>query len=301
MRHARRAYGLLGAVILFWGANWPIMKIGLGYIPPLWFGTARIVLGATALFAILAVNGQLRLPPRRDLPVLFSVGLFQMAGFMVLVNLGLLHVEAGRSAVLAYTTPLWVAPGAVLVLGERLTRFKLLGVALGLFGLTVLFNPFGFDWADPDVVLGNALLMVSALGWAIAIIHIRAHRWESSPLELAPWQMLVAAPLVAGLALWLESPETIRWSGELVAVLAYNGLVATAFCFWAGVTVTRALPAISTSLGFLGVPVIGVLVSAAALGEALSATLLGGLVLIVAGMTLVSVPQGAGGSGPQDP
>lgn len=299
MHHVRRAYGLLGVVILFWGANWPIMKVGLGYISPLWFGTARVVLGATALFVVLGVLGQLRLPPRRDLPVLFSVGLLQMAGFMVLVNLGLLQVEAGRSAVLAYTTPLWVAPGAVLLLGERLTRFKLLGVAVGLLGLAVLFNPLGFDWADPNVVRGNALLMVSAVGWAAAILHVRAHRWESSPLELAPWQMLVAAPLVAGLALWLEEPAAIRWSGELVVVLAYNGLVATAFCFWAAITVTRALPAISTSLGFLGVPVTGVMLSAATLGEGLSATLVGGLVLIVAGMTLVNLPQSAGARRPE--
>jgi drug/metabolite transporter (DMT)-like permease len=287
----RPAYLLMAAVILLWGANWPVMKVGLTYIPPLWFGALRMFMGAATLFAILLATRQLRLPRRGDLPVLMSVALFQMASFLALVNIALLFVEAGRAAVLAYTMPFWVTPAAVLLLGERLTARKISGLALGLAGLAVLFNPLGFDWSDPDVVLGNGLLMVSALAWAGAIVHIRMHGWVSSPLQLVPWQMLIAGPLLVALALCFEDPAEIRWSGELTAILAYNGLIATAFCFWAAVSVTRALPAISTALGFLGVPVIGVVASAAALGEALSPTLLGGLALIVAGIGLVNLPE----------
>src|SRR3546814_3100576 len=66
-------------------------------------------------------------------------------------------VGAGRSAVLAYTTPLWVTPAAIVLLGERPTAFKLLGLALGFAGVAVLFNPLGFDWADPQVLLGNGM------------------------------------------------------------------------------------------------------------------------------------------------
>jgi drug/metabolite transporter (DMT)-like permease len=270
------------------------MKTGLLYIPPLWFGAARMFLGAATLFLVLLVTRRLRLPRRRDLPILASVALLQMTAFMALVNLALLYVEAGRAALLAYTTPLWVTPAAVLFLGERLTARKAVGLVLGLGGLGVLFNPLGFDWRDPDVVTGNALLMVTALAWAGAIIHVRAHRWETTPLQLAPWQMLVAGPLLAALALAFEDGERIRWSAELLAVLAYNGPIATAFCFWAAVTVTRTLPAISTSLGFLGVPATGILASAVALGEALTVTLVGGLALILGGMALVNLPETKG-------
>ncbi len=282
---------LLAAVILLWGANWPIMKIGLDYIPPFWFGAIRLFLGAGILIPILLVTGRLRRPRRPDLPVLISVGLFQMAIFIALVNLGLLYIEAGRSAVLAYTTPLWVTPAAVFLLGERLTRRKTLGLVCGLGGLAVLFNPLGLDWSDRDVVLGNGLILLSALSWAVAIVHIRAHSWASSPLQLAPWQMLLAGVVLAGLAWRFADPGDIRWSGELVAILAYNGLFATAFCMWASVTVTRALPAISSSLGFLGVPVSGVLIATAGLGEKLTATLVGGLVLVMTGMALVNLPK----------
>ncbi len=285
------AYALLAAVILLWGLNWPVMKIGLESIPPFWFALARLTMGAATLFPILWLTGRLALPRRGDLPVLFSVALLQMAGFLALINFGLLDVEAGRSAVLAYTTPLWVTPAAVWLLGEQLTRLKAAGLAVGLCGVAVLFNPFGFDWTDGAVLRGNLLLMLAALAWSGAILHVRGHRWQSSPLQLAPWQMLVASLPVAALAGATEGLPEIDWSGEILLILAYNGPLATAFCYWAAVTVTRALPAISTSLGFLGVPVAGVIFSAAWLAEPLTLTLLGGLVLVVSGMALVNLPS----------
>ena len=285
------AYFLLWALILLWGANWPIMKFGLTFIPPLWFAAARLLMGAITLFLILLIIGRLRLPPRRDLPVLFSVALFQMASFMALVNIAMLHVQAGRSAILSYATPLWVTPGAVFILGERLTWRKLTGLILCIGGVAVLFNPLGFDWHDAGVVKGNALLIIVSFLWAGVILHVRAHRWESSPLELAPWQMLLALSVVAAFAWKLEDIGRIQWSAQLIAVLAYNGPIATAFCFWAAITVTRLLPAITTSLGFIGVPVAGLLFSVVTLGESLTGTLVLGLILIIGGMLFVNVPE----------
>jgi drug/metabolite transporter (DMT)-like permease len=212
-----------------------------------------------------------------------------MGAFLALVNIALLHVGAGRSAILAYTTPLWVTPAAIFLLGERLTGFKLLGLALGLGGVAVLFNPLGFNWSDPQVLIGNALLLLAALAWSVAILHVRGHAWDSSPLQLAPWQMVIAVPPLVLISWLTEDWSRIRWSGDLALVLAYNGPLATAFCFWAVVSVTRALPAITTSLSLLAVPVTGVAASALFLGEPLTPTLVAGLVLILAGTALVNL------------
>ncbi|SDG08671.1 Uncharacterized membrane protein [Limimonas halophila] len=285
----RAAYLLLAAVVLIWGANWPVMKVGLAYVEPFTFTALRMLLGAAALFGVLAATGRLAVPTRRDLPVLLSVGLFQMAGFLACVMFGLQTVDAGRSAILAYTTPLWVTPVAVAVLGERIGAWKGIGLGLGLAGVAAMFNPLGFAWDDPAVVRGNGLLMLAAFCWAVAILHVRAHSWDSSPLQLAPWQMCVAAPILTALALTFEGTGSITWAPEFLAVIAYNAPLATAFCFWGAVTVTRALPAISTSLGFLGVPVLGMLLAAVTLGETLTLTRVSGLVLIVAGMALVNL------------
>jgi len=280
---------LLVAVVILWGANWPVMKVGVAAMPPVWFATARMVLGAATLFLLLAFLGRLKWPTRRDLPVIFTVGALQMGAFLALVNVALLHVGAGRSAILAYTTPLWVTPAAIVLLGERPTAFKLAGLALGFAGVAVLFNPLGFDWSDPQVLTGNALLLAAALSWSVAILHVRSHRWDSSPLQLAPWQMLLAVPPLLALSWFTEDWSRVQWSGGLAMVLAYNGPLATAFCFWAVVSVTRALPAITTSLSLLAVPVTGVAASALFLGEPLTATLLAGLVLILGGTVLVNL------------
>jgi drug/metabolite transporter (DMT)-like permease len=281
------AGSLLAAIVLLWGVNWPLMKLGLADMPPLWFSTARMGMGAVVLFAVLAATRRLAWPSRRDWPIVLSVSLLMMVVYVGAINLAIPHVAAGRSAVLCYTTPLWVGPGAVLFLGERLTARRLAGLGLGLVGLVVLFNPLAFDWHDHGAVAGNVTLLLGAIAWAASILHTRGHRWHRTPLQLTPWQMLLAAILLAIAAAALEGGQPTRWSPRLLAILAYNGPIATAFCFWAATTVSRALPAITVSLGFLLVPVAGVAAATLMLGEPLDASLIGGFALILGGLALV--------------
>jgi drug/metabolite transporter (DMT)-like permease len=290
----RRAYPLLIVLVVVWGANWSIVKIGLQDISPFWLGSTRLMLGTVALFVLVALRGQLRLPKRGDWLMIADVGLLQMCAFMVLLNVALQFVEAGRAVIVAYTTPLWLAPGAVLLLGERLTRRMVAGLLFGLAGVLVLFNPAAIDWSDRHVVLGNALLMLAALIWAALILHVRVHKWVSGPFEMAPWQALVALVPATIIALMFEDFGRIAWTGRVIGVIAYNGLLATAFGVWAMVTVSRALPAIASSLGYLGAPVVGYLSAALLLGEPITLTLSIGLALIVGGVFLVLTADAAG-------
>lgn len=280
---------LLGLVVLLWGGNWPVMKTALRDMPPVSFAASRMILGMVTMFIVAAAAGQLRLPSRHDRPIVIWVGLLQMATFLLCISIALQHVPAGRSAILSYTTPLWVVPMAVVVLGERLTRLKAGGLVLGLAGVAVLFNPAAFDWTDPQVLLGNGLLLLAALAWAINMVQVRGHRWEGTPLSLAPWQMLVAVAVLLPAALLLEDAREIHWTGSLLGCLLYNGPIATAFCFWAVVSVNRALPAITMSLSTLASPMVGLLVSSWWLGEALTLSNLSGLGLIAGGLVLVAL------------
>ncbi|MBV6633115.1 MAG: DMT family transporter [Alphaproteobacteria bacterium] len=279
---------LFVSIMILWGVNWPIMKVGLDGIPPLTFGALRCVMGAACFFALNPLIGRMRLPPRADWPVVFSVGALQIAAFQVFIYLGLEHVPAGRSSMVAYTTPLWVVPGAILLLGEAVNRTKLLGLFVGLAGLAALFTPWALDWSDRSILIGHFWLVLGAVSWAMMLLHVRKHRWESSPLELAPWQFLVASLISVPIALTLEADRSIDWTTQTYVVLAYNGPIATAFCIWAAVTVSRALPASTTSLTFLGVPVVGVMSSALTLGEPLGLFDLAGLALIGGGLLLVA-------------
>ncbi len=289
--HPRAAIILLGAIILLWGVNWPIMKVGLNGIGPFSFAASRMVLGGLTMFLAAALTGQLAWPHRQDWPVVISVGLIQIAAFIAMVTYALQFVPAGRSSILAYTTPLWVLPISMLLLKESVDKWKLIGFLLGFAGVVVMFNPASFDWHDPDVLLGNGILMFAAMLWAVLITQIRGHQWHGTPLSLAPWQFLVATLALLPIAFYLEGDQPIHWSGELWAVILYNGPIATGFCTWAIVTVTRALPALTTSLGTLGVPVTGVVASALVLNEPITGSNLGGLLLIVGGLGVLAISE----------
>jgi drug/metabolite transporter (DMT)-like permease len=84
------------------------------------------------LFFVQAFRTEgVKLPARADLPVVLSIGLVQVAAVMALVQLGLADVPAGRSAILCYTRPVWVVPGAILILGERLRLAKSIAALAG--------------------------------------------------------------------------------------------------------------------------------------------------------------------------
>jgi drug/metabolite transporter (DMT)-like permease len=277
---------LLGAVAVGWGTAWPVIKAILQDVPPLWTLLLRSLVGTATLFTISIGRRSLTLPQRGDIAVVLNVSLLHMVAFAVLVSVGLQFVPAGRSIVLGYTTPLWVSAGARIFLSEALTRARIAGIGLGLFGLAVLFNPFSFPWHDHAALTGNLLVLLGSFCWAASILHVRAHRWVSSPFELVPWQVLLATCTLAPLALLFEGVPRIEWSARLLALLVYGGTAGIALPYWAMQIVNKNLPAITTSLALLVVPVVGVACSALALGEPISAGLILAMLLIISGIVV---------------
>lgn len=283
-----RGIAILAFSVVLFATTWPVMKLALADATPLWMAMVRLWVGTATAFALLVVLGQLRLPGRADVPMVLSIAVLQLAGFFALCNLGLSRVPAGRSAVLAYTTALWLLPLSVRYLGERLTIGRGLGALAGIGGVAVLFNPLSFPWHDAEALFGNACLLLAALSWALAIFHARRHVWRLSPLQLLPWQMAVGALLGSALVPLAEPHGHIDATPRLIACMAWIGLVSGPIGTWSSVAASRALPIMVTSLGFLMVPLLGVALSAWWLGEALGPELLGGGALILLGLVLVS-------------
>ena len=111
-----RIYLLVALLVVIWGLSWPISKIGLEFMPPIWYTAYRLLIGMVSMFLIVAFAGKFVIPSPRDLPIIFFIGTFQMAVSIALITVGLHHVSAGRSAMLVYTTPIWVMPLAILFL-----------------------------------------------------------------------------------------------------------------------------------------------------------------------------------------
>lgn len=289
-------YLLLIITILIWGLSWPINKIGLKYIYPIWFATFRLLIGTIALFILVGLTGKLKIPKRRDLPIIFVLGIFQMGLFLLLINIALLYVGAGRSAILAYTTPLWVMPIAIVFFHEQSTVLKWLGFILGMSGIIILFSPWSFDFSDYHALVGNCFLLSAALCTAIAILCARNMRWYSPPLELLPWQLLVGTIPVLLLALYIDPYPVIQWNSSLIICVLYTSIFATAFGYWGIIMISKELPSITVSLALLGVPASGLFFSALLLHEPITLSIVTAGLLIVGGLVCVMFGNNKKGS-----
>lgn len=288
-RVTRLAWLQLAATIVLFGLTWPMMKVGLEAGSPVWLAAGRATLSAATAFSLMALLGRLSLPCREDWPVILSVGALQLTSFFALANLGVQSLPAGRSGVLAYTTMIWMVPLSLMV-GERVGVRAVAGALIGLLGIVALSDPQRLDWQDHKVVLGHAYLLLAGFAWAIAMMHTRRHEWRGTPFDALPWQMSVATAMLWLLALLLEPDGHLdpdKW--QLWTALIYIGVLAGPTGTWAAVSVTRALPPVSSSLGMLGVPLIGILTSVLLLGEPITWPLAVGTALVLAGMAIVIV------------
>ena len=188
----RKALFLFSVVILAWGVNWVITKSIVKSVPPLWTSAIRSAIACAVLLLLQLGRRDLVIPRRGDIPVVLAIGLLHMVGFSTLVAAGLRHAEVGRSIVLAYTTPLWVAPLAWVILKETQSRSGIAGIGLAFAGLMMLLNPGAIDWRDHDVVVGNGLILAASWCWAASIVYVRKHRWIATPFQLVFWEALLA-------------------------------------------------------------------------------------------------------------
>jgi len=262
------------------------MATGVESISPLWMGVFRVLGALLVILIITASSGNLRMPVRSDLPIISSLAIFRLAAVFTMVFTGLQLIPPGRSSVIVWTASLWTVPLAAAFLGEKMVGRRWVGLWLGISGVLVLFEPWQLSWSEPGVILGHVLLILAAMTNAATSVHIRGHRWTMTPLQAIPWQLAGAAIILLILALVTDGIPEIDWTGQLGWIVAYQGLLATGTAFWAQIVILRNLAAVSTNLTLMAVPVVGVVSSALFVGEEVTGTLVGGLVLIIAGVTL---------------
>lgn len=279
-------YLLAAATVTVLGLNWPIMADGVDAMPAMWLAAFRLTGAAVLVGSIMAARSGLRRPTRHDVPILLTVGLLRLSVVTAAVFAALRAVPPGRSSILVYTSTLWAAPMAAVVLHERLTSLRLGGLALGCAGLILLLEPWSLDWSDGGVLTGLGLLLLAAVALAATTVHVRAHRWRATPLELMPWQLAIAAIPIIGIALAVDGPPSVDWTIPTAGIVAYQVALASAFGVWGGLTVMRSLPAISANLAFMAVPAVGLGSSILLVDEPASVAVVLSLALVLAGVAL---------------
>ena len=136
--------------------------------------------------------------------------------------------------------------------------------------------------------------------WAASILQIRGHRWQPTPFALVPWETLVAALVLVPVAFAFSGPPPTEWDVRPSALLLYAAVPGTALAYWATAVASRDLPALTTSLGFLGTPVVSMIVAAVWLGEPLAFSLVIAMLLILGAVAVGATGPAPTGAGVRD-
>lgn len=276
----------LGLFILSvtWGYTWVLAKQALDYAPPFAFAAERSFGGALALFVALKLMGRpLKLIAPGDT---LAIGLFQITGFMALSTWALVEGGPGKTAVLIFTMPIWTLLFAWPILGERIRGTQWLAAASTLTGLLLIIEP----WNMHTSLFSKFLGVMAALCWAIGTVLIKRlrSRQQVDLLSLTAWQMMIGAlPLVLLAVMVPERPTD--WSATYIGILAFMSVISTAFCWWLWITLLDRVPAWEASLSVLGTPVVAIVSARLTLGEDFSFGEVTGILLIGAGLALLSL------------
>jgi drug/metabolite transporter (DMT)-like permease len=259
----------IAVLTLIWGCNWPILKIGVSELAPLTFRALTLPFAAIGLLAIAQLSGDGIRIPREWWLRLATLGVFNIAGWNGFVLFGVQQLPAGRSAILAFTMPLWATAIATFVLHEPLGTRKLIGLALGVSGMAILL---GDELrAIEKVPFGVAMILAAAVAWAFGTVLLRKWKPPMAQNTLTGWMMLVGwLPLVA-LAPFFDPRPLAEEVAALTArgwfAVFYNIFLAGTVAHWAWFYLARTLPVAVSSLSSLPVPVVGVFSGILVLGE----------------------------------
>lgn len=271
---------------LVWGSTYLAIRVGVADLPPNLFAGVRFLISAAILLVLARLHGQSIPNQGPEWKTIVVMGCLLMAGGNGLVVWGEQWVPSNQAALLVATTALWIAAfGALGRHGTALGRREWLGLAIGLLGVAALLLPRG--GLRLDHFGGQLAVLLGSLFWSMGAIYGK-RRQPSTPLLMASaMQMLIGGLLLTAIGLCVgELPRwqwTLAGSGALAYLIVFGTLGFLAFTW----LLHRVSPAQLGTYAYVN-PAVAVLLGWWLLDEALSATQLLGMAVILAGVVLVS-------------
>jgi len=280
----RRALVLLLALAALWGASYLFIKIGLRGMSAAEIVTVRTGLAALVLLPVALRRGALS-GLRGRLPLVVLLGAVNMAAPLTLIGLGEHHVATSVTGILIAAAPIYTALLAPFVdPSERSSGLRLAGIAIGIVGVVLLL---GVDLGgDSQAVVGGIMIVLAALGYAIAGFIVKRRFAGVQPVGLVSLTTLSAALLTLPAAI-LTAPSGAPGAGPIAAV-AVLGVFGTGIAFVMMYTLVGTVGPAKAQLVAYIAPGFSVIYGASFLDESLSATTFGGLFLILAGSWLAA-------------
>ena len=266
-------FAACAAVVLIWGLNFVIGKVGVSQLPPLLMMAMRFTLVALLLAPFLRWLDR----PRMRLMLVISVafGVFHFG----LLFVGLSGVDAGPAAIAIQLAVPFSAILAWLVFGERMAPLQIAGLIVAFAGVYALAG----DPSRQPSLWHLLLVVIAAFAWAVANILIKRIS-PINPFRLNAWLGVLTAPQLFVLSLLFEDHQLSRlaaadWRGWGAMVFMAVGASIAGYGLWYWLIgrheVNRVVPLMLLS------PVLAVLLAALLLGEPLTLrTVIGGLVTI---------------------
>lgn len=251
---------------------------------------ARMLIGTTLALTLIVV-WRIGLPLHRKARQSYLVGGLGMFGAMLSTYWGAQYIHSGLVSVLFGLTPLATSILAAVWLGERALRpAKLIGMALGIIGLTLIFAT-GHEVSGHQAVLGIAALLLAVFLYSASLVGVKHIGDQSPPLATTTGTLLVALPLFI-LAWWLvdgriPSEITLRAGAAIVYLGIFGSVLGFALYYY----VIKHMDAGKVSLITLITPVIALILGNVLNGEMIEPRVWLGAGLITLGLGLHQWPM----------
>lgn len=281
---------LLAALATLWGASYTFIKLGIETIPPVTLIAARTVIAGAVLLVILRLRG-IVLP--RDAATWRKFAVQACLNSVVpftLIAWAEKSVDAGLAVILNAMTPVFTFLITVLWTRHEPTTFrKMAGVAVGLAGTCVIVGMQAFQHVGQEL-LGQLAVVLATVCYAGAAIFGRNFK-GLDPMAPAAGSLVCGAAILIPISLVVDRPWTLSPSGTSVGALVGLAVFSTALAFVLYFRLIHTLGSVGTTAqGYLRAP-IGVAIGAYFLGERLDSSAWIGLVCILAGVALMTLPR----------
>lgn len=291
-----RAFWALIATVMIWATSFAVIKLGLKEINPYFLAFIRALIAAGFLVAIIAARGELGIflrYMRKNWKVLSILGMIGIALFDVLQNVGIHHTSSALAGVLLNTNPLFITIFSAFILGEVITRNKILGLLMGFIGMCLVV----FGGQDLDSVIqsqtffGNVLVILSAVTWAVYSIMNKHALTGGSPLHLTAASYIFGTVFSLPLIYFFEVRQLFDVGAASWGIIFYLGAIASGATFFLWSYALSKMDASRASVFLFMIPVVAIVIGWAFLDEQISTSTIIGSVLVLAGIYMSEKPQ----------
>ncbi|HEY4753660.1 MAG TPA: EamA family transporter [Candidatus Limnocylindrales bacterium] len=280
------------ALAFIWGTSYLWIKVGLESLPPLTLVAGRLVLGAAFVALVAAIARQPLPRSPRQYGHLFVMSIVNIVIPFLLITIGEQSLDSALAAILNSTVPLFVIVIAPMFLpDERITAGRIAGLAIGFAGVVWLVAP-GLSGSVGGSVPAELMMVASSLAYACGNVYARRNTVGLAPMIPALFQVGFAAAVIVPLALVVDRPwSEVHPAPEALLAVLWLGVLGSGLAYLFFFTILRHWGSMRTSMVSYLLPVVGIAAGALVLGEAVTANRIGGTVLIVAGIAIVSSPS----------